>query len=117
MFYNISDNIVICINETNNKIFSQIKNLKCYINYCLDDWKSKQKKLIDGTNGCVDNCSNHTTNKFEYNDKCYQQCPYGNVSLSNNQCRCELNKCLTCSSESLSKQLCTQCNNEEGFYP
>ena len=83
----------------------------------MDDWKSKQKKLINGTEECIDNCENHTTNKLEYNGKCYQHCPYGNITInSTNQCKCELNKCLTCSSESLSKDLCTQCNNEAGFY-
>ena len=108
MFYNVSKNIVICINETNNKIFSEISNNSCYINYCLDDWHSKQKKLIDGTEECIDNCENHTTNKFDYNGKCYQHCPYGKISINSvNQCKCELNKCLTCSSESLSKQFCT----------
>ena len=32
MFYNVPDNVVICINEdkTKNKIFSLIKNKKCY---------------------------------------------------------------------------------------
>ena len=28
-----------------------------------------------------------------------------------------MNKCLTCSLESLSKNLCTECNNDAGFYP
>ena len=93
MFYNIQPNFVICIKETdNNEILSEIKNKNCSINYCFDDWKSKQKKLINGTNECIDNCGNELEYKYEYNNKCYQHCPYGNVSLSNNQCKCELNK-------------------------
>ena len=45
MFKNVPKNFVICINETkNDKIISAIPNQNCYINYCNDDWKSKQKK-------------------------------------------------------------------------
>ena len=118
MFSNIQSNFVICIKETDNnkKFLSEIKKKNCSNNYCSDDWRSKQKKLINGTNECIDNCGNELEYKYEYNSKCYQHCPYGNINSSNYQCKCELNKCLTCSSESLSKQLCTQCNNEGGFY-
>ena len=121
IFNNVPNNIVVCINESNNNIISQLANKICYVNYCLDDWQSKQKKLINGKEECIDNCENHTTNKYEYIGKCYIQCPYGNITDDNNpsnkNCKCEMNKCLTCSKESLSKGLCTQCNYKEGFYP
>ena len=49
MFNNIKDNIVICINEENNrfKIFPQIKNKTHYILDCSYDWKSIQRNKID----------------------------------------------------------------------
>ena len=47
MFYNVPQNIVICINEMNTrtKIFPQIKNIAYYTIDCSDDWKLKQKKI------------------------------------------------------------------------
>ena len=42
----IPENVVICINEDNNrnKIIPQIKNKTCYTIDCSDNWKSVQKK-------------------------------------------------------------------------
>ena len=114
MFDNVPDNVVICINEdkTNNTIFSQIRNKTCYNIDCTNNWKSGQKKIIQGTNTCVDNCQNTLQYKYEYNGKCYENCSNGYI-LDNNiyKCKCELEKCLTCPQEALNKNLCTKCNN------
>ena len=55
MFYNVPMNVVICLNENiaENKVFPQIKNIACYTMDCTDDWKSKQKKIING-NQCIE---------------------------------------------------------------
>ena len=55
MFYNVPMNTVICLNEniTENNVFPQIKNIACYTMDCTDDWKSKQKKIING-NQCIE---------------------------------------------------------------
>ena len=46
-FYNVPENIVYCINETNSPSLSYVlKNKKCSTKYCLNDWKSKQKQLF-----------------------------------------------------------------------
>ena len=67
MFYNVPGNIVICINnDTNEMIIDEFKNKLCYIIYCNNDWKLKQKKLIN--NKCIDNCYNDTIYKYEYNN-------------------------------------------------
>ena len=48
IFKNVPVNIVICINKDNiNKIYSQIDDISCHIEDCIDNWKLKQKKLID----------------------------------------------------------------------
>ena len=54
IFKGVPENIVICINEENNKniIIPQLKNKKCYNIDCSDDWKSKQKNIISSVNGC-----------------------------------------------------------------
>jgi len=43
---NVPDYIVVCINKDNiqNKIFPKIKEKKCYVEDCSENWKSKQKK-------------------------------------------------------------------------
>ena len=76
MFGGVPDNVVICINESNNqnKILPQIKNKTCYTIDCSNDWKSKQKKIINNTDECIDNCDNSTIYKYEYNGKCYDNC-------------------------------------------
>jgi surface protein len=62
MFRGIPQNAVICINEniTGNKIFPQIKKINCYNIDCSDDWKTKQKKIInESINDCnceLNNC-------------------------------------------------------------
>ena len=54
IFKGVPENIVVCINEENNKniIIPQLKNKKCYNIDCSDDWKSKQKNIISSVNGC-----------------------------------------------------------------
>ena len=48
------ENIVVCINESiNNKIFEKIRAKKCYVIDCSNEWKSKQKKIINGTKQCI----------------------------------------------------------------
>ena len=116
MFYNIIENIVICINEniTAVKIFPQIKNKKCHVIDCPLDWKSKQKKIINNNNECIESCDNISLYQYEYNGRCYNNCTFGFLYDENNnsinKCKCELDKCLLCTKISLLKGLCTKCN-------
>ena len=59
MFYNVPENVVVCINEntTKNKIFPQIQKKACYVIDCTDDWKSKQKGIINN-NKCFEHNNN-----------------------------------------------------------
>ena len=91
MFVNIPDNAVICINKdiTKNYIFPQIESIPCYIIDCSYNWKKNQKKIIDESKQCVENCEKNSLYKFEYNRKCFKSCPYG--ITENNECKCEVN--------------------------
>ena len=94
MFYNVPNNIVICINEniTNQKIFPQIKNKTCSIIDCTDNWKSKQKKLISNKdNECIEKCINNSLYKYEYNGKCYGNCTYNYYLNNENNYYCTIN--------------------------
>ena len=121
MFQNVSQNIVICINEniTQKKILPQIKNITCYTIDCTDNWKSKQKKIINKTNQCIESCDNNSQYPYEYNGKCYDNCSTGFLYDNNknkiNKCKCELVQCLICPNVALNKELCTECNNN--YYP
>ena len=71
MFLGVPENIVICMNTTQQKIFSEIEKKSCYVIDCSNDWKSKQKKIINNSNICIDSCDNRT--QYEYNGKCYEK--------------------------------------------
>ena len=87
MLANVTDNIVICVNEDNytrSIIFAQIKNINCYTKDCSNDWKSNQKKIINNINQCIDSCSNSTEYIYEYNGKCYENCSYYYIDNKDN---------------------------------
>ena len=121
MFSNVLENIVICLNETatKEKIIPQIKNINCYTIDCSNNWKLKQKKLININKQCIESCDNSAQYKYEFNGNCYENCQGGFLYDDNfnalNKCKCELNKCLECPNVALSKNLCTKCNTN--YYP
>ena len=121
LFKNVPDNIVICLDENNikNEILDQIKLKSCYTIDCSNDWKSKQKKMIKGNNTCFESCENSIQYKYEYNGTCLENCSHGYITDDNNsgssKCKCELEKCLSCSPVSLNFVLCTKCN--VNYYP
>ena len=90
MFYGTSDFLVYCLNknlENTDKIKSQLLAKECAIEYCLDDWDTKIKKFFNGTNICIESCSNISF--FDYNGVCYQECPEGTKSSYKNKYICE----------------------------
>ena len=121
MFINVLNNIVIYMNEQNNKILSKLtENRRSYIISCEDDWKSNQKKIINMNGSCVAKWEDSGQFKYEYNGKCYENCPNGYLTDDNNNnisnvCKCELEKCLSCPSVAKGKQLCSKCNSN--YYP
>ena len=95
MFDLLPDNIIICVEENNlrSKILPQIRNKNCYTLDCSDDWKTKQKKINYVNNQCVNNCEENTPYIYEYNGKCYENCPKGFLTDNNNitkKCKCIL---------------------------
>ena len=64
-------------------LYSSLSQRPCTVIYCGEDWKTHQKKLIDGANDtCVDSCSS-TEYKYEYEGTCYQNCPLGTIENGN----------------------------------
>ena len=58
------------------KIFQSVANADCIVIDCSNDWKSKQKKIINNNNECIDSCNNSTLYKYEYKRKCFENCNY-----------------------------------------
>ena len=121
IFKNTPENMIICINETNSPILTNLfkqKNNMCYRIDCSDDWISKQKKIIKEEGLCIEKCNNSINYKYEFNGICHNNCTYGTFLDkidSIEKCKCENEKCLLCSDIESIKNLCITCN--ELFYP
>ena len=114
-FYNVPENIVICLNENSNKILKEIKNIKCYNKDCSDIYN--QKKIVNKQNICWDDKDNNILYKYEFKGLYYEDCNGGN--LTNNiqikNCRCNNTICKSCPNLPLNDTFCSECNN--GYYP
>jgi len=89
IFYGTTDYLVYCIDnnlEDTDQILIQLTSKNCSVKDCSSNWKSNKKKLIDGQNKCIDNCS--TIYYYEYNYKCYSECPEGTNSSYQNEYIC-----------------------------
>ena len=73
IFYKISPNVKICINDENSK-----KKLKAKYNNlsydCSDVCFHENIKIDLKNNQCVESCKERDY-KYEYNDYCYENCP------------------------------------------
>ena len=121
VFRGTPENLVICINETNVPELAQLikeKDPTCYRIDCSNDWKSIQKKIINGANNC-NKCSNNEEYKYELDGICQSTCQYGiffDEKDSIQKCKCEFNKCYSCQVNiEPAENLCISCN--ESFYP
>ena len=123
IFKDIPKNLVICLSQENGEKFKELMNItnneNCYTIYCGDDWIKHQKKLINGTNTCINSCNNSINYEFEFNGKCYNSCEYGfyydKENSQQKKCKCNLEKCLLCSNVDSVKDLCLSCNDL--YYP
>ena len=85
----VSENITYCFNSgnENSELLEQLKNKKCSINYCSNDWRTKKRKIIKEKDLCVFDCSIDNQYKYEFRKECYQDCPEGTyLSIENNKC-------------------------------
>ncbi len=74
-FLNTKINLVVC--TTDQFLISLIEENNCLNIDCSENWGNKRKRIIVENNTCVDNCS-LVQNTFEYDFKCYRDCPFGN---------------------------------------
>ena len=67
-------NLVVCTND--RIIISKVIENECAYIDCSDNWKENRKKIIFENNKCVNSCS-LVFDTFEYDSKCYKNCPNG----------------------------------------
>ena len=69
----VPENVVVCIENPNlnsTNYFKELVKKRCHIIYCGDDWRTKQKKMVYGTNlVCVQDCSEYD---YEIDGWCYK---------------------------------------------
>ena len=90
----IEPNIIYCLNTDNIDINDLIlKDIykNCSVNDCSTNWKIYRKKLLPDKGFCIDDCKFSEINRYEYENKCYNQCPKGTHSIKDNIYFCEKN--------------------------
>ena len=92
IFNGTAKNLVIC---TIDDILKNEIQPECNIIDCNDNWREKQKKIINDI--CYDNCS--SLNNYDYNGKCYDYCPNGTYN-DNYICKECDQTCLICTNSS-----------------
>ena len=85
-FYNDSMNIINCYPICHNYYYFDESNTF----HCTESLNcpEKFKKLILNKKKCIDECKNDDIYKYEYNNKCYRQCPYNTYVNENNNFFC-----------------------------
>ena len=106
IFDGVPENIVYCVNEENSPAINEIlKNKKCSVKFCGNDWENKQKKLylINNEYECEYNIINDTINSENENTEIIYDSNYyiENTELINDNNNCNENdfyqgKCNDC---------------------
>ena len=115
MFKDVPDNMVYCVNTSNNitNIKAKLSKNYCQAISCNGDWKSEQYKML-GSGMCIahQSCYSLTRGSLrEYHGKCIS-CPNGSLPNDENYCKCELEQCLECPPIASHRGLCSKCNND-----
>ena len=86
IFSGCSDKLILCCEK---EYESKLKKDKILINNCSDICFSETKKIVTELNKCVEDCNTYDSEyKYEYNNKCYIDCPEGTISSSKDEFLC-----------------------------
>ena len=110
IFSGCSDKLILCCEkEYESKLTRELK----LINNCSDICFSDTKKIITKLNKCVEDCNtNNSVYKYEYNNKCFSECPNGTISSSSDEFLCIETDCIY---YNIHKTDCFK-NIPEGYY-
>ena len=91
IFLDSNDNLTLCCENEYSSILSKEFT---FINNCSDICFSDTKKIITELSKCVEDCNIDTSEyKYEYNKRCYIECPEGTTSSPDNQFLCIKTDC------------------------
>ena len=89
IFKVLPNNLVYCIYDNSQlKDINSILQEKNMINNCSYSCSFINKKMIDENSLCIDDCTQDINNNYEFNNKCYNDCPNGTKSSPNNKYFC-----------------------------
>ena len=77
MFDLTPENLVICLNNNSQIIMNLIAQKQCSNIDCSNNWRENQTKLIAIENTCIDQCGGESKYIYEYESRCYEECPSG----------------------------------------
>ena len=77
MFISTPENMVICFDESINSINKLIAEKKCPRIDCSSNWRENQNKINVVNNSCLEQCGGDNIFIYEYENKCYEECPKG----------------------------------------
>jgi len=110
IFSGCSEKLILCCEEEYESKLT--KNLKL-INNCSNICFSDTKKIITELRKCVEDCNTDNNEyKFEYNNKCYNECPNGTISSTDGQFLCIKDVCVY---SNIDKTECFE-SLPEGYY-
>ena len=103
-----------CLEEIPNGYYLNDTKEKT-IDKCDSDCEKCDKKGTMNNSNCI-SCNNP---KILKEGNCVNFCDKGDFMDKDGikKCKCEKEKCLSCSKESLSQELCITCNEDKGYYP
>ena len=106
-----SENIIFC--SGCSAITPQISG--CAKVNCEDNWKTIQNKINLENNTCVSDCSFTPNNKYNYNSKCYTECP-NRTFINNFTCEDCHPDCETCEKPAdINSTNCNSCLSPDKF--
>ena len=92
IFSETTNNLIICTkNEYLKTLISELSSNKCIINDCSITFSETNRKIVNDTRKCIEDCILDNIYKYEFENFCYNKCPKGTHSNSENSFICEFN--------------------------
>ena len=89
IFKDLPNNLIYCIYDNSQlKDINSILQEKNMTNNCSYSCSYLNKKMIEENRLCIDDCTEDINNNYEFNNKCYNDCPNGTKSSTNNKFFC-----------------------------
>ena len=80
-------NLIYCLKDDDNtKGLILSMTYKYSTNNCSYICNYENKKIINETNACIEDCKQDENHFYELNNSCYDTCPFGTKSTKNNLC-------------------------------